>query len=198
MDTQYYTTTTSPALPVAEELVDIPSEHITGERDKFSKVASRLVDIDLKLIYHAFWEAIRKDHRGDEDGRVYTVAYKIYDIEAVHHFEPITEMRYDVFSGRYEDVHIGDEESIEIMSVRDINGRAYPGHLTNLRNYAETKQFIIMKTRIEVKSLATGKVITSHEENRRMTAKEIEKAKRDCMRNLDPAKVTFPEVHYID
>lgn len=55
-----------------------------------------------------------------------------------------------------------------------------------------------MKTRIEVKSLATGKVITSHEENRRMTDKEIKKAKRDCMRNLDPAKVTFPEVNYID
>jgi len=137
MDTQYHTTTASPTLPVAEELVNIPSEHINGERDKFSEVASRLVDIDLKLIYHAFWEAIRKDRRGDEDGRVYTVAYKIYDIEAVHHFEPITEMRYDVFSGRYEDVHIGDEESIEIMSVRDINGRAYPGHLTNLRNYAK-------------------------------------------------------------
>lgn len=51
-----------------------------------------------------------------------------------------------------------------------------------------------MKTRIEVKSRATGKVITSHEENRRMTAKEIEKAKRDCLRNLDLGKVTAPEV----
>ena len=48
-----------------------------------------------------------------------------------------------------------------------------------------------MKTRIEVKSRAT------HEENRRMTAKEIEKAKRDCLRNLDLAKVTAPEVTYI-
>lgn len=33
-----------------------------------------------------------------------------------------------------------------------------------------------MRTRIEVRSRATGKLITSHEENRRMTAKEIEKA----------------------
>jgi hypothetical protein len=54
-----------------------------------------------------------------------------------------------------------------------------------------------MKTRIEVKSRATGKVIASHEENRRMTAKEIEKAKRDCLHNLDLAKVTAPEVTYI-
>lgn len=137
MNTQYHTTTTSPALPVAEELVDIPSEHITGERGEWSRIRSRLIDVDFKLIFQAIREAIDKDVRGDQDGQIYTVAYKIYDIEAVHHFEPITEMRYDVFSGRYEDVHIGDEESIEIMSVRDINGRAYPGHLTNLRNYAK-------------------------------------------------------------
>ena len=52
-----------------------------------------------------------------------------------------------------------------------------------------------MRTRIEVRSRATGKLITSHEESRRMTAKEIEEAKRDCMRNLDPSKVTSPEVN---
>ena len=55
-----------------------------------------------------------------------------------------------------------------------------------------------MKTRIEVRRRATGKLIPSQEENRRMTAKEIEKAKRDCMRNLDPSKVTSPEVTYIE
>lgn len=55
-----------------------------------------------------------------------------------------------------------------------------------------------MKTRIEVRSRATGLLVTSHEENRRMTAKEIEKAKRDCLRNLDPAKVTAPTVTYIE
>lgn len=137
MNTQYHTTTTSPALPVAEELVDIPSEHITGERGEWSIIRSRLTDVDFKLIFQAIREAIDKDVRGDQDGRIYTVAYKIYDIEAVHHFEPITEMRYDVFSRCYEDVHIGDEESIEIVSVRDINGRIWPGHLASLRNYAK-------------------------------------------------------------
>lgn len=34
MNTQYLTTTTSPALPVTEELVDIPSERITGTAKK--------------------------------------------------------------------------------------------------------------------------------------------------------------------
>ena len=57
---------------------------------------------------------------------------------------------------------------------------------------------IFMKTRIEVKSLDTGKVVSSHEENRRMTAKEIERAKRDCLRYLDPKKVSTPKVTYID
>ena len=88
MDTQYYTTATSTPVLALEEYQDIPSKHINGDRDKFSEVASRLVDIDLKLIYHAFREAIRKDRRGDEDGRVYTVAYKIYDIQARHHYMP--------------------------------------------------------------------------------------------------------------
>lgn len=60
MDTQYYTTATSTPVLALEEYQDIPSKHINGDRDKFSEVASRLVDIDLKLIYHAFREAIRK------------------------------------------------------------------------------------------------------------------------------------------
>lgn len=50
MDTQYCTTTTSTSVLALEEYQDIPSKHINGDRDKFSEVASRLVDIDLKLI----------------------------------------------------------------------------------------------------------------------------------------------------
>ena len=45
------------------------------------------MDVDLKLIYRAIREAVQKDMRGDEDKRVYTVAYKIYDIKAIHHYE---------------------------------------------------------------------------------------------------------------
>lgn len=55
-----------------------------------------------------------------------------------------------------------------------------------------------MITLIEVKSKKTGKVITSHAENRKMTSKEIEKAKRDCLRYLDLDKVTTPEVTFIE
>ena len=75
MNTQYYTTTTSPVLTF-EEYHDIPSEHITGQRSTFSQRARTLMEVDLKLIYRAIREAIQKDMRGDEDGRVYSVAYK--------------------------------------------------------------------------------------------------------------------------
>lgn len=137
MDTQYYTIPTSTTVLALEEYQDTPSEHINGDRDKFSEVASRLVDIDLKLIYHAFREAIRKDRRGDEDGRVYTVAYKISDIQARHHYMPVYERRYDVFAGCFEEVQTGCEDSIEVINVTDIDGRIWPGHIARLKNYAK-------------------------------------------------------------
>ena len=56
MDTQYYTTTTSPVLTF-EEYYDIPSEHITGQRTPFSQRARTLVEVDLKLIYRAIRES---------------------------------------------------------------------------------------------------------------------------------------------
>lgn len=115
MDTQYYTIPTSTTVLALEEYQDTPSEHINGDRDKFSEVASRLVDIDLKLIYHAFREAIRKDRRGDEDGRVYTVAYKIYDIQARHHYMPVYERRYDVFAGCFEEVQTGAKTASKLL-----------------------------------------------------------------------------------
>lgn len=137
MNTQYQTATTSPALPAAEELVDIPSEHITGERGEWSRIRSRLTDVDFKLIFQAIRDAIKKDIRGDQDGQIYTIAYKIYGIRAIHHYEPITEMRYDVDFACYEEVQVGCRDSIEIVNVTDIDGRIWSGHLISLRKYAK-------------------------------------------------------------
>ena len=136
MNTQYYTTTTSPVLTF-EEYYDIPSEHITGQRSTFSQRARTLMEVDLKLIYRAIREAIQKDMRGDEDGRVYSVAYKIYDIQARHHYMPVYERRYDVFAGCFEEVQTGCEDSIEVINVTDIDGRIWPGHMARLKNYAK-------------------------------------------------------------
>ena len=136
MNTQYYTTTTSPVLTF-EEYHDIPSEHITGQRSTFSQRARTLMEVDLKLIYRAIREAIQKDMRGDEDGRVYSVAYKIYDIQARHHYMPVYERRYDVFAECFEEVQTGCEDSIEVINVTDIDGRIWPGHMARLKNYAK-------------------------------------------------------------
>ena len=118
MNTQYYTTTTSPVLTF-EEYHDIPSEHITGQRSTFSQRARTLMEVDLKLIYRAIRDAIQKDMRGDEDGRVYY------------------ERRYDVFAGCFEEVQTGCEDSIEVINVTDIDGRIWPGHMARLKNYAK-------------------------------------------------------------
>ena len=136
MNTQYYTTTTSPVLTF-EEYHDIPSEHITGQRSTFSQRARTLMEVDLKLIYRAIREAIQKDMRGDEDGLVYSVAYKIYDIQARHHYMPVYERRYDVLAGCFEEVQTGCEDSIEVINVTDIDGRIWPGHMARLKNYAK-------------------------------------------------------------
>lgn len=114
MDTQYYTTTTSPVLTF-EEYHDIPSEHITGQRSTFSQRARTLMEVDLKLIYRAIREAIQKDMRGDEDKRVYTVAYKIYDIKAIHHYEVHEEQGGDSYMDICETYFKVDRDTIEII-----------------------------------------------------------------------------------
>lgn len=139
MDTQYYTTTTSPALPVAAELVDIPSEHITGHRSSFSQRAKTLMDVDLKLIYRAIRDAIQKDIRGDEDKRVYTVAYKIYDIKAIHHYEIREQRGGDSYMGIYETYSEVYRDTIEIIEVKDIDGGMHAGQLRRLKEYSEQK-----------------------------------------------------------
>lgn len=136
MDTQYYTTTASPVLTF-EEYHDIPSEHITGQRSPFSQRARTLMDVDLKLIYRAIREAIQKDLRGDEDKRVYTVAYKIYDIKAIHHYEVREERGGDSYMGIYETYSEVDRDTIEIIEVKDIDGGIHAGQLRRLKEYGE-------------------------------------------------------------
>ena len=119
MDTQYYTTTTSPVLTF-EEYYDIPSEHITGQRTPFSQRARTL-----------------KDMRGDEDKRVYTVAYKIYDIKAIHHYEVHEEQGGDSYMDICETYFKVDRDTIEIIEVKDIDGGMHAGQLHRLKEYGE-------------------------------------------------------------
>lgn len=85
------------------------------------------MEVDLKLIYRAIREAIQKDMRGDEDGRVYSVAYKIYDIQARHHYMPVYERRYDVFAGCFEEVQTGCEDSMRLLMSPILTAGYGPG-----------------------------------------------------------------------
>jgi hypothetical protein len=114
-----------------------PSEHITGQRSPFSQRARTLMEVDLKLIYRAIREAIQKDMRGDEDKRVYTVAYKIYDIKAIHHYEVHEEQGGDSYMDICETYFKVDRDTIEIIEVKDIDGGMHAGQLHRLKEYGE-------------------------------------------------------------
>lgn len=95
------------------------------------------MEVDLKLIYRAIREAIQKDMRGDEDKRVYTVAYKIYDIKAIHHYEVHEEQGGDSYMDICETYFKVDRDTIEIIEVKDIDGGMHAGQLHWLKEYGE-------------------------------------------------------------
>ena len=77
MNAQYHITTTSPALPVTEELVDIPSEYITGNVKKRPTLNEfTLSDKSMKLLFKmfaAFFEHKTPGDAQDSDrGQYYT------------------------------------------------------------------------------------------------------------------------------
>ncbi len=68
MNAQYHITTTSPALPVTEELVDIPSEYITGNVKKRPTLNEfTLSDKSMKLLFKMF--AAFFEHKTPGDGQ---------------------------------------------------------------------------------------------------------------------------------
>lgn len=110
----------------AESLGYYPSEYITG-RSKSSSNTPAAVCLKESVIAE-FWreavKAIRRKSDGDVDGIVYTsdgigVFLGPWDIDILHHFEPISELRYDVDFGEYETVYAGDDESFEVVGAHD-------------------------------------------------------------------------------
>lgn len=114
-----------------------PSDFIKGLDGKWNASAYELTARDKQNIFDALREQVAKDSHGDVDGQIYTVAYKVYDIRAVHHYEPITEMRYDVNFACYEEVQTGCRDSLEIIKVSDEDGRSYPARVQVLNQYAK-------------------------------------------------------------
>ena len=82
--------------------------------------------------------------RGDEDKRVYTVAYKIYDIKAIHHYEVHEEQGGDSYMDICETYFKVDRDTIEIIEVKDIDSGMHAGQLHRLKRIRRTKQLITM------------------------------------------------------
>lgn len=134
MKTQYCTTPITPALPV-EELADIPSEHITGR--KWVSSAYMLTSLDKKNIFDNLRETVDTDSHGDEDGRHYQIDYKMYVIEAVHHYEVREEPGGDSYMGIPEPYFVVVRDSIEVVNVTDEDGKSYPAIVPVLNLYAK-------------------------------------------------------------
>lgn len=117
MNTQYHTTTTSSQAPLlAEDLVDIPSEFITGTEIKKPQTMNEftLSDQSKSLIFDSFRKMLE-----EIGGKEYELEWGVYSITAVHHYEAHEERGGDNYMGLYEPYVVIDRDEIEIISVYD-------------------------------------------------------------------------------
>lgn len=140
MNTQYHTTTTaSQALPVAEELVDIPSEHITGEPERPTLNEFSLSDKSMEYLFKqftSFFEYKRPGDgkysdrgryytHGDVDGFTFEVDWGVYQFKVVRHY-------------RWNDLLSSPDESFEVKEVWDtVYDCARPWQTKRMNDYAK-------------------------------------------------------------
>lgn len=128
------------AVPADEVLVDIPSEHITGH-EKYSFDVYTLTKYDMKCIFEELRSMIDSDSRGDVDGEQYDIDYKMFRIEAVHHYQCREERGGDSYCGICESYGVIDEDLIEVVRVFDEDGKEYLGWVNQLNHYAKRHNF---------------------------------------------------------
>ena len=134
-------TTTSPVAEATDErteelLDDYPSEYITGTDNEAPAFAYELTDRDFGFIFDDLCEQADADPRGDRDGEHYEVDYKVFRIEAEHHYRTHLEQGGDSYCGVWEMVPVIDEDYFEVRRVFDEEGRDYPGYVAKLNEYA--------------------------------------------------------------
>ncbi len=129
---------TAPAVPADEVLVDIPSEHITGHAKRGFDAYS-LTLRDMGFIFDELRKMIDHDSRGDVDGAQYELDYKVYRIEAVHHYQCHDERGGDSYCGVCESYGVIDVDRIQVVRVFDEDGKEYPELLAGLNKYANNQ-----------------------------------------------------------
>lgn len=122
-------------LPAAEEYDDYPSQYITGS-SAAAAFAYELNELDMRCIFAELRDQTDCGSRGDIDGEAYEVDYKVYRIEAVHHYRTHLEQGGDSYCGVWEMVPVVDEDCFDVRRVYDEQGRDYPELVGRLNNYS--------------------------------------------------------------
>ena len=148
---------TGPALPSvhpAEELVDIPSEYITGRTSNVPKAAA---DVCLKpSVIGQFWreavKAIRAQHDSDRDGVVYTsdgidVYLGPWDVEVRHTYRWVEQPGGDSYM-EIAEPYAELVERFEVVGAHDYdNDIELHGVVRTLNDYYKNHENEILKLR---------------------------------------------------
>lgn len=81
--------------------------------------ARRIDEMDAAIIRAALWEECRK--LGTQHLETVMIAYKVYDIEAIYHYESHAVRGGDSYCGMWEQVEQVDREEIEVVGVYEID-----------------------------------------------------------------------------
>lgn len=111
-------------------------EETTDESD-YSMDPYTITRKDMKNIFDDLREKIDNDTHGDVDGYRYEVDYKMFRIEAIHHYQGHEEHGGDSYCGVWEMVGVVDEDRIEVVKVFDEDGIKYPDVMQKLNEYAK-------------------------------------------------------------
>lgn len=109
----------------------------TPDESDYSMDPYTITRQDMKNIFDDLREKVDNDTHGDVDGYLYEVDYKMFRIEAVHHYRGHEEHGGDSYCGVWEMVGVTDEDRIEVVKVFDEDGIKYPDVMRKLNEYTK-------------------------------------------------------------
>lgn len=119
----------------ADGIEDAEVVEDTTEESDYSMDPYTLTQHDIANIIDELREMIDDDTHGDVDGYRYEVDYKMFRIEAVHHYRGHEECGGDSYCGIWETVGVTDEDRIEVVKVFDEDGIEYPDIMRKFNEY---------------------------------------------------------------
>lgn len=123
----------------ADNIEDAEVVEETPEESDYSMDPYTLTQHDIANIIDELREMIDNDSHSDVDGYGYDIDYKMYCIEAVHHYRGHAEHGGDSYDGIWETVGVTDEDRIEIVKVFDKDGIEHLDIIQELNECAKQK-----------------------------------------------------------